>query len=111
MKYSEYNYFCGSTNGVFLFLHLVTIFSFYNCFYALDKLLYDVLFVDIAGSMNVEGLNCPPPSFITAEVLTSMHNLLKPNGWSFIFLSHLQFSLFFFFITSLPNFSKFDVLL
>ncbi|VDN57003.1 unnamed protein product [Dracunculus medinensis] len=49
-------------------------------FQAQNKLLYDVLFVDIAGSMNVEGLNCPPPSFITAEVLTSMHNLLKPNG-------------------------------
>lgn len=41
---------------------------------------FDIIFCDLAGSLNAEGLSCPPPVFILPKNLENMKNSLKQHG-------------------------------
>ncbi|KAL7076464.1 hypothetical protein ACQ4LE_004374 [Meloidogyne hapla] len=43
-----------------------------------DKL--DIIFVDLSGQVNPEGLYCPPSQFVTKEALTFMKKSIKNGG-------------------------------
>ncbi|KAM3725220.1 eEF1A lysine and N-terminal methyltransferase [Dirofilaria immitis] len=45
-----------------------------------ESLLYDAIFVDVAGSAQKDGLSCPLPSFVTEEALKKMYAALRERG-------------------------------
>ncbi|OZC10520.1 methyltransferase domain protein [Onchocerca flexuosa] len=45
-----------------------------------QSLLFDAIFVDVAGSTQKDGLSCPLPSFVTEEALKKMYAALHERG-------------------------------
>uniref|UniRef100_A0A183DRW9 STAS domain-containing protein n=1 Tax=Gongylonema pulchrum TaxID=637853 RepID=A0A183DRW9_9BILA len=43
-------------------------------------LLFDVIFCDVAGSSEHDGLSCPLPSFVTDDTLVAMRSALRERG-------------------------------
>uniref|UniRef100_A0A914LIN6 PABS domain-containing protein n=1 Tax=Meloidogyne incognita TaxID=6306 RepID=A0A914LIN6_MELIC len=41
---------------------------------------FDIIFVDLSGQVNPEGLYCPPSQFVTKEALTFMKKMMKNGG-------------------------------
>uniref|UniRef100_A0A915MY68 Methyltransferase domain-containing protein n=1 Tax=Meloidogyne javanica TaxID=6303 RepID=A0A915MY68_MELJA len=41
---------------------------------------FDIIFVDLSGQVNPEGLYCPPSQFVTEEALTFMKKMIKNGG-------------------------------
>uniref|UniRef100_A0A914NP60 Methyltransferase type 11 domain-containing protein n=1 Tax=Meloidogyne incognita TaxID=6306 RepID=A0A914NP60_MELIC len=41
---------------------------------------FDIIFVDLSGQVNPEGLYCPPSQFVTKEALTFMKKMIKNGG-------------------------------
>ncbi|VBB31719.1 unnamed protein product [Acanthocheilonema viteae] len=45
-----------------------------------ESLLFDVIFIDVAGSMQEDGLSCPLPSLVTEKALENMYAALRERG-------------------------------
>uniref|UniRef100_A0A915Q740 Methyltransferase type 11 domain-containing protein n=1 Tax=Setaria digitata TaxID=48799 RepID=A0A915Q740_9BILA len=45
-----------------------------------ESLLFDAIFIDVAGSIHEDGLSCPLPSFVTEEALKNMYAALHKRG-------------------------------
>ncbi|CAG9538654.1 unnamed protein product [Cercopithifilaria johnstoni] len=45
-----------------------------------ESLLFDAIFIDVAGSKHEDGLSCPLPSFVTEEALNKMYAALRERG-------------------------------
>lgn len=45
-----------------------------------ESILFDSIFIDVAGCSQENGLSCPLPSFVTENALKTMHSALRDRG-------------------------------